>query len=120
MTSVIVRGSTVYFSFEFIDENDDVAVCDSATLQLTWPGRDGYETETLTLTESDGAWLVEWDSAKSRPGWVQYHAHALAGAGTAQFARDGRFRLRGNRAGLDHDALPGGGEISDYEFLRTP
>lgn len=112
--SVIVRGSRVYFSFTFYDEDGEEADCTSATLQLTYPAACGFETETLTLTESGSNWLVEWDSSKSKGGWVHYHAHALAGS-SAEFAKDGRFRLKANRANYDHDALPNTGTPSDYQ-----
>jgi hypothetical protein len=112
-SSIVTRGSRVYFTFTFLDENEDAATVTSATLQLTWPGRDAYETTELTLSKTDDEWKAEWDSAPSRPGWVEYHAHALSGL-DAQFTRDGRFRLRGNRANLDHDTLPRGSSLSDY------
>lgn len=106
---VVTRGSTVTFSFTFYDANDELATVTSATLQLTYPGLDDFVTETLTLTEGeDDAWAVEWDSSKSRPGWCEYHAHAMAQGieDEAALTEDGRIRLTGNRAGLDHDALP--------------
>lgn len=98
------RGNTVFFTFTFLDQNGNVATCQSAALQLTYPGRSDYVTELITLQASGSTWTGQWTSANARSGWVQYHAHALS-SGT-QFAEDGRFKLNGNRAGLDHDALP--------------
>jgi hypothetical protein len=112
-SSIVTRGSRVYFTFVFLDENEDVATVTSAKLQLTFAGREAYETTELTLTETDGEWKAEWESTPARPGWVEYHAHALSGL-DAEMTRDGRFRLRGNRANLDHDALPRGSSSSDY------
>jgi hypothetical protein len=116
MAKIVTRGSKVYFSFTFYDENGDEAVVTSADLQLTYAGDSAYETETIALIVSDGEWHGEWDSTAARPGWVEYHAHAVAGGGSAHFATDGRFKLTGNRAGMDHDRLPNGRASSDYGF----
>ena len=102
--SVIVRGSKVYFSFQFFDENGDLADVDSAELQLTYPGRDKFETEALTLELAAGYWIAEWLTTPMRDGWLQYHAHAYSSG--AELAQDGRVRIKGNRASFDHDILP--------------
>lgn len=111
--TVITRGNTVYFSFTFYDENDDEALVDSATLTLTYPGRDHVVTETVNLVDGPGeTWTYAWDCTKSRTGWVEYHAHALDQS--YQLAEDGRFRLRANRANYDHDELPERTTSTDY------
>lgn len=107
------RGNTVFFTFTFYDENGSVAVCQTAALQLTYPGRSDYVTEEIDLSASGSTWTGEWDSSNAGPGWVQYHAHAYA-SGT-QFAEEGRFRVRGNRASLDHDHLPVSATRSEAE-----
>ncbi len=107
---VVTRGNTTFFTFPFYDEDDVLAILSSATVTLTYPGAIDFETETITLTNSDNTWVGEWDSSKSRPGWVEYHAHGLASG--VSYDQDGRFRLTGNRANLDHDALPNSGTAS--------
>ncbi len=105
------RGNTITFEFEFEDDEGNTANVTSATLQLTYPGQNDFVTEVLTLTEGDNdVWAVTWDSSKSRAGWAEYHAHAIAGV--FQYTEDGRFRLTGNRANMDHDALPASGTAS--------
>lgn len=118
MAKIVTRGSTVYFRFTFYDENGDVAVVQSADLQLTYPGDIAYETETIALQVSDGVWTGQWRSTATRPAWVEYHVHAEAGSGTVHYTEDGRFKVRGNRAGMDHDALPRGTASSDYGFRQ--
>jgi hypothetical protein len=110
---IVNRGNTAFFTFTFYDENGDVAVCQSAELQLTYMGRTDYVTEKVTLSSSDNNWLGQWVSANAKAGWVQYHAHAYS-SGT-EFAEDGRFRVTGNRASLDHDPLPYGATRSKAE-----
>lgn len=114
MTEIITRGGTVFFSFTFYDENGDVAEVDSAELQLTYPGAGCYETEKLTLSQTGDNWTAEWPSAHSRPGFVDWIAVAKSGVYT--LTQDGRFRLFGNRASLDHDSLPGGNTVSRYDY----
>jgi hypothetical protein len=80
-------------------------VLNSAELELTYRRHDEYATETLTLANLSGnAWSTTWDCTKSSPGWVDYHAHGVGAS--SDFSEDGRFKLRGNRAGLQHDKLP--------------
>lgn len=110
--SIITRGNTVHFTFSFLSEDDEPAVVISAVVQITYPGRDAYETETVELEQSGATWVGEWESTAARPCWVEYHAHAKTESN--EFTLDGRFRLRGNRANLDHDALPRGSSSSDY------
>lgn len=115
---IVTRGNTTFMSFTFYDENGDLAVCDSAEVQLSYPGSVGYETELVALTDASNVWSGEWVSTHSRPGWVEYHAVGTNVSGS--FASDGRFRLAGNRANLDHDALPTAGTVSDYELVPRP
>lgn len=113
----VTRGNTVTFAFTFYDEDGNLASVSSATLQLTYPGKLYEVTEALTLTEGDDdAWEATWDSSKSQPGWVKYHAHGIAGS--YQYAEDGRFPLRGNAANIDHDALPDSGTPSTTASYR--
>lgn len=104
--SVIARGNSVYFAFEFLTQDCAVADVDSATLTLVYPGSTEYQKEVLALTEDegDGFWKVTWDSGKSRPGWVDYHAHAISGSN--QLTEDGRFKVSANKASMQHDVLP--------------
>jgi hypothetical protein len=111
--SIVERGNTVYFAFTFYDENGDAANVDSAEMQITYPAGWGYETETVPLAQSGDEWTATWLSSRARPGWIEWHAHAQA----AQYhlVHDGRFRLSGNKAGLDHDRLPAGQPgVGDY------
>lgn len=109
---VITRGNTVFLNLTFFDEKGDVAIVTSAQVQFTYPGRLDFETETVDMTPAGvGGWKAEWDSSKARPDWVDYHAHAYAGGGV-QYAQDGRFRITGSRASLDHDPLPQTGRVS--------
>jgi hypothetical protein len=108
---IITRGNTAFFTFTFYDEDDEVAIVTSAELELTYPGADDFVTETLSLTNAGTEWKAEWDTSKARPGWVDYHAHGYA-AGGVNYGEDGRFKTRGNRANLDHDALPTSGTAS--------
>lgn len=112
---IVTRGNTTFFTFTFYDENGDVAIVASAQLQLTYPGGDNFATEELDLTSSGTDWTGQWASAKSRPGWVEYHAHAYD-AGGIEYSQDGRFRLSGNRANLDHDPLPASGTGTDSDY----
>lgn len=106
MTTVKTRGNTISLSFSFTDADGNAADVASAECELEYPGRDCRETETLTLTDNeDGTWVATWDSSKSRKGWVDYHAHAIADDGT-DLADDGRFKLAANRANYQHDELP--------------
>jgi hypothetical protein len=111
--SVIMRGNTVDFAFTFLDVNGDAAEADSATVTLTYPGLCDWQKEVLTLTldEDDGMWKASWDSSKSRPAWVEYHAHAIASPN--ELIKEGRFKVRGNRSGMQHDRLPRGS--GDYD-----
>jgi len=102
---IVTRGNTVFFTFTFYDEDGAVAIVASADVQLTYPGGTDFVTETLALQSSGNTWIGEWDSSKARPGWLEYHAHGYA-AGGISYGDDGRLRLTGNRANLDHDALP--------------
>lgn len=105
MSDFITRGSTVTLSFVFFDENNDEAAVQSAQLELTYRQYDEYATQLLTLVNTTGnVWAVEWDSKKASPGWVDYHAHGVGL--TSDFTEDGRFKLKGNRANLQHDRLP--------------
>lgn len=112
MSDVIQRGNTVFFSFVFLDQNRDVTAADSAEVELTFVGRDGWTTETVTLELTSGSWQAEWDSSKARAGWVRYHAHALSDTG-GNFASDGRFKVRANIASYQHDLLPAGNGLND-------
>lgn len=108
---IITRGNTSFFSFVFYDEDGAVAIVGSADVQITYPGADDFVTETVALTSVDTAWETNWDSSKARPGWVEYHAHGYADGGIS-YGEDGRFYTRGNRANLDHTALPTSGTAS--------
>ena len=112
MSEIVQRGNTVFLAFTFIDEDDETTAVDSAEVELTYPGRDGFATETLTLTLSTGAWRTTWDSTKARAGWVHWHAHGIS-AQNGDFAQDGRFKLTANRASYQHDVLPTGGTLTD-------
>lgn len=114
MAKIIHRGNTVNLSFQFFDENGDLASPTSAICQLAWDGRDGRDTATLTLTQDGDDWKATWDSKVSRSCWVDYHAQAdVLGAST--YAEDGRFELRGNDANFQHDELPSNtGNYKDY------
>lgn len=102
MPSVITRGNTVFFSFTFYDEDGEIAVCTSADLQVTYPANTGYETEVIELINASNVWSGEWDSSVARGGtWVEYHVHGYATLGN--YVQDGKFRLRGNAANIDHD-----------------
>lgn len=117
MDRSFARGATVALGpFTFTDAAGATVDCTSAELQLTYPGNVGFETEAATITEAVGhTWSGTWDSSKARPGWVTYHAHGVASS--TDYVVDGRFRLVGNIAGLDHDRIPTNGRQSDYELL---
>lgn len=116
MASVVTRGNTVSLSFTFKDANGDAANVASASVQLVFPGRDNLQAENITLTENSGAWEATWDSSVSRGGWIEFHAHAIAsGNPSTSYVEDGRFKLIGNRAGLQHDVLPQGGNEAKEE-----
>ncbi len=121
---VITRGTTVFLNLTFYDEKSDVAIVSSAQVQFTYMGNVDFETVTVDMTPAGiGGWKTEWDSSKARPGWIDYHAHAYASGGV-EYAQDGRFRITGSRASLDHDPMPptgrpsssamGGGPGTDY------
>jgi hypothetical protein len=114
---IVTRGNTAFFTFTFYDENDDVAIVVSAEVQLTYPGDVDFVTETIALQASGTDWIGEWDTTKSRPGWVEAHPHAYA-SGVA-YAQDLRFRVSGNRANLDHDALPASGTPSGDAMINA-
>jgi hypothetical protein len=114
---VITRGSTVFFALNFPDENGDVVSVDSATLTLVYPGLHEWQKETLTLVfdEDDDLWKITWDSAASRPAWVEYHAHAISDA--IEYVRDGRIKVSGNRASMQHDKLTQGNNGYDETVM---
>lgn len=113
--SVIQRGNIVYFAFDFLDQNGDVADVDSATMTLVYPGLTEYQKEVLTLAqdEDDSMWKITWGSAKTRPAWVEYHAHAISSSD--EFVRNGRFKVSGNMASMQHDKLPAS-QPSQYDY----
>lgn len=113
---IVTRGNTTFFSFTFYDEDEAVAVLTSAELQLTYPGKNAFETETITLTNASNVWSGQWVSTAARAGWVEYHAHGVNSAG--EYAQDGRFRVNANRANLDHDTLAPSGTLSDYGLIQ--
>ena len=113
---IVTRGDTTFFTFVFYDEDDNVAVVTSAKLQLTYPGVSDFVTEVLDLVGDDDTWSVSWRSASSRPGWVEFHAHAYA-ADDVEYDQDGRFRLTGNRANLDHEIMPTTGTASQDAMI---
>lgn len=115
MAEIITRSNTVSLSFEFLDNTGEAATLSSATCQLVYPGHSDHETELLTLTETGDTWDATWDSTKSRGGWVEYHAHAIA-TNSDELTQDGRFKLKSNRANYQHDALPL--VNSDYDYAR--
>lgn len=109
MADILTRSNTLTLSFAFKDENGEAANVASATCQLVYPGRDMSETETVTLSQSGSSWTATWDSTKSRPGWIEFHAHAIStGTPVSHYTEDGRFKLAGNEANYQHDELPGG------------
>jgi hypothetical protein len=108
---IITRGNTAFFTFTFYDEDGEIAIVTSAKMQLTYAGASDFVTEVIDLTNSGTEWRTEWDTSKARPGWVNYHAHGYA-AGGVNYGEDGRFRLKGNAANVDHDALPASGTAS--------
>ena len=114
MAKVLTRNNTINLAFTFLDANGDVAFADMAQVQLTYPGRYQFETETLDLTQDGDQWKTTWDSTKSRAGWVQFHADArTTGDDPTVFAEDGRFKLTANMSNYQHDKLPGG-SLNDY------
>jgi hypothetical protein len=115
---VLTRGNTAFFSFTFYDEDGDIAIVASADVQVTYPGADDFVTETIALSSAGTAWAGEWDTSKSRAGWVEFHAHGYA-AGGVNYGDDGRFRVSGNRANLDHDALPTNATPSSSAMVRS-
>ena len=108
---VQIRGSTVSFSFTFRDAAGDVVDADSATLTLVYPGLKEWQKASVALTDTDDVWTGTWDSAVTRPAWVEYHAHALDGS--TEHAIDGRFKVSGNRAAMQHDKLAQGSGAYD-------
>jgi|KBSSwiStaDraftv2_1062776.scaffolds.fasta_scaffold374562_3 hypothetical protein len=115
MSKIVIRGNAVFFSFVFLDETNAVTTADSAEVEVTYPARDGFATETISLTLTSGSWQGSWDTTNSRGGWVQYHVHAHANLNTDEFAQDGRFLLKANRANLQHILLPTGLGLNDIE-----
>ena len=115
MASILTRANTVALSFTFKDANGDAANVASASVQLVYRRREALQTENLTLSENAGAWEADWDSSNARGGWVEFHAHAVSsGSPVTSFAEDGRFKLRSNRANLQHDELPrDGNDLKD-------
>ncbi len=110
------RGNTFNLAFTFLDENGDVAFADTAQVELTYPGRHWFETETLDLTQDGDQWKTTWDSTKSRGGWVRFHADArTSGDDPTVYAEDGRFKITANMANYQHEPLPGG-SLNDYPW----
>lgn len=101
---ILDRGNTVNFTFTFYDVNNNVATCQSASVQLTYMGESDYVTELVTLQASGSNWVGSWESTNCRVGWVKYLAKGLS-SGT-KLASKGRFRVDTDRASLDMDALP--------------
>jgi len=115
MAKVIHRGNTVTLSFTFKDATGATATVVSAECELVYPGRDEYQKETLTLTESSGAWSATWVSSNTRGGWVEFHAEGTA-AGDVIYTEDGRFKVKSNEANLQHTELPeGSNSLKDYQ-----
>lgn len=110
---VQIRGSTVSFSFTFRDAAGAIVDADSATLTLVYPGSDLMQRQSVVLSDTDDVWSGTWDSSVARPSWIDYHAHALDGS--VEYVIDGRFKLRGNAAGLQHDTLPVS-QPSQYDY----
>lgn len=107
MAAIRSRANTFKLAFAFLDENGDPASVASATCQLVWEGLDDYGTIALALLENaeDQTWDAAWDSSVARPGWVDYHAHAIGSSGDS-YTEDGRWKIAGNKASLQHDKLP--------------
>jgi hypothetical protein len=113
ITGGSARGNTVNFAFSFLDSAGAVVEVDSATVTLVYPGLTTYQKETLTLVEDedDDMWKVTWNSDLTRPAWVEFHAHAISGS--TELTEDGRFKVSGNRASMQHDKLAQGN--NDYD-----
>jgi hypothetical protein len=98
----VVRGNSVLFDWQALDENDDAAVLTSAELVVKYPNGNSFVEEAITLTlAAENHWMGKWYSGVSDPGWV--HWSAKGSNATRDFAGDGKLRVTAGRANEKDD-----------------
>lgn len=102
-TTILPRGTTVYFTTTFYDVAGDVVQPSTATINVVFPDPGGLETDTVTVnmtgpTAPATAWTAQWDSRGSGIGAVSWSIHSDPGPPFG--VEDGEFVLTGNPANL--------------------
>lgn len=102
-TTYLTRGTTIYFTTTFYDQNNNIVQPDSATINIVYPDQTsgGTDTATVNMTAPSApatAWTAEWDSRAVGPGTVSWSLHSEPGPPYA--VEDGSFVLTANPANL--------------------
>lgn len=99
--TAFARGTTVFFSATFYDQNSFVVQPSSATINIVYPASGGTATASVSMTGPAAPavnWTGQWDSRGSGVGAVSWSLHSDPGPpfGVAE----GEFILTGNPANM--------------------
>lgn len=99
MTS-FVRGSTIFFDADVLDENGDPITPSAAKLYLAYlSAADAERTpQTVDMTVDGNTVSAEWDSAIAKEGTVRY---SIKATGSSKIVQDGEITLTANEANAD-------------------
>lgn len=102
-TAYLFRGTTVFFSTTFYDQNNNIVQPSGASVTLVFPdpGGEGTDTATVAMTAPSAPatnWTAEWDSRASGAGAVSGTVYTAGGPPVA--VGDFEFVLSANPANL--------------------
>lgn len=97
-TSVLIRGSTIYFSSTFFDVDNNQVTPASASIEIVYPTLTTLTAKTILAMaqQSDNSFKVQWDSRVAITGTVKW---SVSTGGSPPYAVDqGDVTLLGNSA----------------------
>ncbi len=88
----VTRGTTVKFTSEFYNANNEVITPASPKLRVYYRSNNEYITVESDMTAEGALWTGSWDSSNADVGMVQWN---ISSSGVSE---DGAFRLIANHA----------------------
>ncbi len=101
----IFRGNTVFFDFQFLDQDKNALSVDSASLRVSYPkGRTVIEEDISVAVETNNHWTGKWESEVSDEGWVNWSAKGSNATLGIKSAGGGKLKIVANPASERVDA----------------
>lgn len=102
-TKVFFRGTTVFFTSTFYDQNNNVVQPFGAAINIDFPVPGGGTNKqvSISMVSVTPNWTAQWDSRGAGAGLVSFSVHSISIADAIPVVvGDGTFQLSANPANL--------------------